>query len=385
MRLSTLIVIALLPLSSLKAQNINISIFNEKKINSVSINIKQGKYLLKNGKETLGEYKKGNIFHISKFVGELEIRDKRNFIGNFKKIEFISIAENGVLNVKPINPATESREYDDNLILQSVEKSMKIINKVDMEKYIASVIEAEGGNNAPAEYYKAQAVLIRTFTIKNLLKHAEEGFNLCDAVHCQAYKGRLSQNKVILNATISTAGIVLTDSESVVIMSPFHSNCGGETSTSGQVWQKDLPYLQSVKDPFCLKSSQATWTRSINRDEWIAYINNSKANRVNYENYNFTFQVPHRTKLVLINGIEINMRSVREFFHLKSAFFSVKDTGKEILITGKGYGHGVGMCQQGAIEMAGVGYTWLDIIHFYFWDIEIKDYRDLDLHRFKPE
>jgi len=385
MRLSFLTILAFLSIGISKSQSINISIFNGKDINSITVSIKQGKYLIKNGEETLGEYKKGNIFHISRFGDELEIRDKRNFIGNFKSIEIASTTGNGILSVKPINPIADAREYDDNLILLCIKRSLELINKVDMEKYIATVIEAEGGNSAPSEYYKAQAVLIRTFTIKNMLKHAEDGFNLCDEVHCQAYKGRLTLHNTILNAARSTSGKVLIDNNSVVIVSPFHSNCGGETSIAGQVWQKDLPYLHSIKDPFCLKSSQAIWTRDIDRSKWISHINNSVSNNVNYENYNFSFKVPHRTKLVAINGVEINLRSVRERFLLKSTFFSVEDTGKEIHITGRGYGHGVGMCQQGAMEMARVGYSWLDIIHFYYQDVKIADYRDLDLSQFRPE
>ncbi|MBA7628313.1 hypothetical protein ES703_35792 [subsurface metagenome] len=385
MRVSTFIILAFVCIQTQKAQNINISVFGEKEINSIVVNIKQGKYLLKKGKETLGEYKKGNIFHISRFGNELEIRDKRNFIGNFIEIELICTSGSGILNVKPVNPVAEGREYDDNLIMTCTDKQIRIINKLDLEKYIASVLEAEGGNHAPSEYYKAQAILIRTFAIKNMLKHAEEGFNLCDAVHCQAFKGRSTSNSLIQYATQSTSGKVLIDNESVVIMSPFHSNCGGETSTAGQVWLKDLPYLQSVKDPFCLRSSNASWAQSINRKDWINFINSSKSNTINYENYNFTFHSPHRTKFVLINGININLRTVRETFHLKSAFFSVKDTGEEIIISGRGYGHGVGMCQQGAMEMAAVGYTCLDILHFYFHDVKIADYHEIELHRFKPE
>lgn len=385
MRFSFLFISVFLLIGSSRSQSINISIFNEKDINSITVSIKQGKYLIKSGEETLGEYKKGSIFHISRFGDELEIRDKRSFIGNFKNIVIANATGNGILSVKPINPITDAREYDDDLVLSCIQRKLEIINKVDMEKYLATVIEAEGGNSAPSEYYKAQAVLIRTFTIKNMLKHAEDGFNLCDGVHCQAYKGRLTLHNAILNAAISTSGKVLTDKNSVVIVSPFHSNCGGETSSAGQVWQKDVPYLQSVKDPFCLRSSQATWTREIDRSMWISYINNSVSNNVDYKNYNFSFQVPHRTKRVVINGIEINLRSVRERFLLKSTFFSVEDTDKKILITGRGYGHGVGMCQQGAMEMANVGYSWLDILHFYFQDVNIVDYRNLDLSQFKPE
>ncbi len=369
----------------LAAQSIKVSIFNSKEINSFTVSIKQGRYLLKNGNETLGEYKKGSIFHVSRFGNTLEVRDKRNFIGNFQTVEFLNTDNEGILSVKPVNPAMEGNEYDDNLLVLCENNRMRIINKLDLEKYIAAVIEAEGGNNAPMEYYKAQAVLIRTFTIKNLYKHAEEGFDLCDEVHCQAYKSRCSQHPEIIEATRSTAGKVLCDQSDVLIMSPFHSNCGGMTSSAGMVWQKDLPYLVSVRDPFCTSSTQATWTHSVSREEWNTFIAGYTKNNIDYQRYNFSFNISSRTKFILIHGIELNMRTVREYFGLKSTFFSIVDTGDSILFKGKGYGHGVGMCQEGAMEMARVGYSWLDIIHFYFRDIKVVDYRDMELHRFQPE
>ena len=76
---------------------------------------------------------------------------------------------------------------------------------------------------------------------------------------------------------------------------------------------------------------------------------------------------------------------MRERFGLRSAYYALEDTGSEIIFKGKGYGHGVGMCQQGAMEMARVGYTWKDIIHFYFQAVQLRDYREMELHRFKPE
>jgi stage II sporulation protein D len=254
-----------------------------------------------------------------------------------------------------------------------------------MEKYIAAVIEAEGGNHAESEYYKAQAVLIRTFTIKNLLKHAEEGFNLCDEVHCQAYKGRLTQNPGILSTVKSTEGMVLIDKDSILIMSPFHSNCGGETSLAGLYWQKDLPYLKPVKDPFCVSASNADWKVNIEKEYWIKYIDGIKKSDLDFSQQDFSFTTPHRTKFVSINGLELNLREIREIYNLKSSFLSIEDTGDEIIFKGKGYGHGIGMCQQGAMEMARVGYTWLDIVNFYFHEIRIADYREMELHRFKPE
>ena len=384
MRIKIIIILSLFHVF-LSAQSIKVSLFNSKEINSFTVNIKQGKYLLKNGNETLGEYKKGSIFYVSRFGNTLEVRDKRNFIGNFKTVEFINTDYEGILDINPVNPAMKGNEYDDNLLVICENKRARLINKLDLEKYIAAVIEAEGGNSAPLEYYKAQAVLVRTFTIKNLYKHAEEGFDLCDEVHCQAYKGRCSQHPEIIEATRSTAGKVLCDQSDVLIMSPFHSNCGGMTSSAGMVWQKDLPYLVSVKDPFCTHSSQATWTHSVSREEWNTFIADYTKNNLDYRRYNFSFNIPSRTKFILIHGIDLNLRTVREYFGLKSAFFSVVDTGDSIVFNGKGYGHGVGMCQEGAMEMARVGYSWLDIVHFYFQNVKVIDYREMELHRFQPE
>ncbi len=384
LKLQILLVTLLMVVSS-AAQTIDISLLNTSELNSVTISIRQGRYRLKKGNETLGEYKKNAIFYVSRFGNSLQVRDKKNFIGNFKEIELAATDDEGILSIKPVNPVMDGANYDDNLIVRLDNNKMRLINRIAMEKYISAVIEAEGGNNAGVEYYKTQAVLIRTFTIKNLLKHAEEGFNLCDQVHCQAYKARSSQNQLIHTATIETAGMVVIDTDSVLIMSPFHSNCGGETSSSGLYWQKDLPYLESVKDPFCTHASHATWEVTIRRSQWLEFINQIKENSIDYSRQDFSFNIPHRTKFVSIHGLEINLRQVREQFALKSSYFSIDDRGDELIIKGRGYGHGIGMCQQGAIEMANVGYSWTDILHFYFHNISVADYREMELHRFQPE
>ncbi|MBN1598650.1 MAG: SpoIID/LytB domain-containing protein [Bacteroidales bacterium] len=382
MRIFTVFLVISFSYQSVNAQSIKISVLNSKEINAVTVSVKQGKYQLKVNGETLGEYRKGSIFHISRFGNSLQVRDKRNMIGDFGSIEFKGIDQENIISLKAINPIIEGMDYDDDFIISAGKNKIQLINKLDMENYIAAVIEAEGGNHAPLEYYKAQAVLIRTYTIKNMYKHGEEGFNLCDQVHCQAYKGRASNNAVILNAAVSTAGKVLINADSVMVMTPFHSNCGGETSAAGMVWQKDLPHLQSIKDPFCTKSTHSAWTLKVPKEQWLKFINEYQNDNIDYSKYNFTFKIQHRTKFVLINGVNLNMRTVRENFGLKSAFFSITDNEDQIIFNGKGYGHGVGMCQEGAIEMARVGYTWLDIIHFYFCDVEITDYRDLEISQF---
>jgi stage II sporulation protein D len=382
MRTFVVYFLVFLSAESLYSQSVKISIFNTLQITSITIDIKQGEYILKSGETTLGEYKKGGIFFITKKGNRLEIRDQQNLIGTFEHLEFSCTANAGIMILKPVNPLMDGAEYDDDIIIKSGADRILIFNKLDMEKYIAAVIEAEGGNHAPGEYYKAQAVLVRTYTIKNMFKHAEEDFNLCDDVHCQAYKGRSTQNADILEATRSTAGIVLIDQDSILVMSPFHSNCGGETSAAALVWQKDLPYLQQVNDPFCTQSLHANWSVKIPRTEWNSFISTYAAGKSYNPQGNYSFVTVHRVKSVKVNGIDISLRSVREKFNFKSAFFSLLDNGNEIVFTGHGYGHGAGMCQEGAMEMARVGYTWPDIIHFYFQHVRFADYRDMELHRY---
>jgi stage II sporulation protein D len=382
MRNFILIILTFLAIIPGKTQSIKISLLNDQLVNSLTIDIKQGTYFIRSGSETLGEYRKGSIFYITRFNDQIELRDKRNFVGNFTSLKFECPNGDGIINVKPVNPMIDSREYDDNLTLKCSNSRIWIINELDMEKYIAAVIEAEGGNNAPFEYYKAQAVLIRTFTIKNMFKHVEEGFNLCDQVHCQAYKARSSQHPEILKATLSTAGLVLIGKDSILIMSPFHSNCGGETSESGMVWQQSLPYLKPVIDPFCDQTNNARWSVVVPRNQWLKYISEANPGKVFYTEGNFSYKLTHRSKIVIVNNIELNLRNVRETFGLKSTFFSIADKGSEIEFYGKGFGHGVGMCQQGAMEMAHVGYTWLDIIHFYYQQVNLVDYREMKLERY---
>ena len=153
------------------------------------------------------------------------------------------------------------------------ENALRLINILDLEKYIPGTIEAEGGPNASAEFYKAQAVLSRTYAIRNFARHAHEGFNLCDAVHCQAFNGKSRMNPMIYRAVDETRNEILVDQEGKPIFTAFHANCGGITSSASMTWNRDLPYLISVHDPFCDASSRRDWKKMISRQEWNDYLN----------------------------------------------------------------------------------------------------------------
>ena len=360
------------------SQTIQISLFNSKNINAYTLSVRQGKYLLECDGEKLAEYKKNSIFFINRKSDRIEVRDKNSQIGVFKQVNFVNLDENCVLLLRGVNPTTKSREYTDALNFNVLDSKLKAINHLDLEKYIAAVIEAEGGTSAPLEYYKAQAVLVRTYTIKSIYKHAEEGFNLCDEVHCQAYHGRSARNPEIYIATRATTGQVLIDSDSILCMTPFHSNCGGQTSAAGIYWQSDLPYLQGVSDPFCTELRNARWEKQVSVTDWYGFLRlKGIANPEKHTN----FQLKTRQKYYSEKN-NITLRNIREHFHLRSTLFSIETKGSNLIFKGKGYGHGIGMCQIGAMEMARVKFTYIDILHFYFQKVQITDFREMDLNRY---
>lgn len=366
-------------LNNLTAQTIQVSLFNSRNVNAYTLSVRHGKYLIKGNDEIMGEYKKNSIFFINRIGDKIEIRDKNAQIGVFKEVTISPRDENSVVALRGVNPTTPSREYTDELTFTASGGKLKAINNVDLEKYIAAVIEAEGGAYAPLEYYKAQGILVRTYTIKSIYKHAEEGFNLCDEVHCQAYHGRSAHNPEIYKATKATAGLVLVDiADTVMAMTPFHSSCGGHTSPAGIYWQKDLPYLKGIEDPFCTESRNAYWEKTIPTKEWNQFLRSKGVSNLSQ------FQHFHSEERVqyFSQAHNIKMRDIRTAFKLKSTFFNVEPIENGVVIKGKGYGHGIGMCQLGAMEMARVGLTYMDILHFYFQNVLITDYSEMDLTRY---
>ena len=86
---------------------------------------------------------------------------------------------------------------------------------------------------------------------------------------------------------------------------------------------------------------------------------------------NFNFAQPHRTRDLELKNIKIPLKDIRTDFNFKSTFFSIEDAGDVLIFKGKGFGHGIGLCQEGAIRMAKTGYSYSEIIHYYFFEVNI--------------
>jgi stage II sporulation protein D len=243
--------------------------------------------------------------------------------------------------------------------------TLMMINNCSTDQYIAGVIRAEGGAGQKPEYYKTQAVLARTYLYKYFDKHISDRYNLCDDTHCQAFNG-ITADPAIVAAAKTTSNLVILDRDSLLIISAFHSNCGGETSTSEDVWLTNQPYLKKVIDPYCINSRNAKWQKSYSPDSWISYLKKSgvAGNTDDLSTYNFM----QKTRLAEYSTgqFTIPLRILRSDMNLRSSFFSVVFIGDSFVLNGRGYGHGVGLCQEGAMVMAGQGFDFKQIIDFYY-------------------
>ena len=322
-----------------------------------------------------------SLFQLSVMNDSIHLRSMENDYGNFFSIQFVG-DDSSSMRMRCLNPRQRGHQYQNNFTITIQNHELKIVNQVDLENYVAGVVEAEVGSKQSVEYYKVQAIICRTYALSNLRRHEEENFNLCDNVHCQAYKGNNGLNREISAATFLTKNLVLVDKKSELITTAFHSNCGGQTCNSEDVWGLQKAYLRSVKDTFCLRQRNAQWTKLIPKAAWMEYLTlNCSSCSSDSTWLCCDFKQEQRKIFMLIKNTQIPVKNIRSDFKLKSSFFSLMEQNDSVVFIGRGYGHGVGLCQEGAIQMAKAGLQYIYILHYYYKDIDIINLNQL--HFFK--
>lgn len=356
---------------------VRISLFYGKDCESVILRTYDHHYnLVLNGQRPL-TLKQGEILFICR-AGDKVAVNRINQPGYLAdSIQVLSRTDSGFVNLLNQQLKNNNGDYNGDLTFSSSLGKLKIVNTLGMDDYIAGVVQAEGGYKGHPEYFKTQAVIARTYAYLHMGRHAEEGYDLCDDVHCQVYHGR-SVTSLINAAVKSTKDQVITDSDSALILTPFHSNCGGETVSSENVWLTSSPYLVSVFDPYCAFSRNAEWEKSISRSDWLDYLEEKSGNSIN-PSEELTFTQKSRIHFYRQGEIEIPLNVVRSDWNLRSTFFSISDDGDTLHLSGRGYGHGVGLCQEGAMVMATRGFNYKQILNFYYNKVYILNIKDVKL------
>lgn len=386
MRISLIIAFLLFVGKYYSGEKIRVGLYYVSTVKTVEISSDLGEYVLYGDSTILDTLKNDFDIQVYTYGDKVKAKVDGSTIGEFGKIVLKHLKDSSGFKIRSLTHNSKYRYYWEDVEVSMGKGKLKIVNIVDLENYLPGVVESESGSGEGLEYYKIQATISRTYALKHANRHLEEGFQLCDHTHCQVYRKRSKKNPLIPEAVKQTEGMVIVDSDINLITSAFYSNCGGQTNNSEDVWSKALPYLRSVKDPFCKGEPHYYWKKTISKDRWLKYVKSKmpsyfKSRGEYTDTFNLEFSQSKRRVYYANPGFSIPLKDIRSDFKLRSTYFSIKDEGDKILLKGRGFGHGVGVCQEGAMRMAELGFSHLEILKFYYSDIHLIHLDDLEFFR----
>ena len=263
------------------------------------------------------------------------------------------------------------------------------IENVPIEEYVVGVLASEMPADFEMEALKAQSLAARTYIVRQMLSgqnvSTPEGANVTDTVTHQVYKNKQELKEVwgkdydwkiekISKAVAETQGQILTY-DGTPIDASFFSTSNGFTENSEDYWPNEIAYLKSVPSPWDTKSEKFSDQKVISvadfeKDLGISLGDSSDIGKVKSRTES------NRVATVEFGNKEFSGREIREILGLRSTDFNWERKGNQIVISTKGYGHGVGMSQYGANGMAEEGKSYKDIVTHYYQGIEIASADD---------
>lgn len=295
--------------------------------------------------------------------------------GNFGSTGYLIMpqGEDGVVGVN-------GKLYRGSLLVNANVKTpdnFNVINVLDVEDYLLSVVPSEMPSSWPLEALKAQAIAARSYAISNIGKNGSQGFDVRPTIEDQVYSGVQSEQESSNQAVAETRGLVLYHCDKVVTAF-FHSTSGGCTETAENVWSRPVPYLKSVPD-YDDGSPLFTWTRTVSVGQLEAALARTKRDvggllailPVSRGNSS-------RVKMLLVTGTRgttyITGEQIRGMLSLPSSCFNVGHASEAYVFAGRGFGHGLGLSQYGAKGLAEQGYNAPNILSHYFKDVTLKPF-----------
>lgn len=286
-----------------------------------------------------------------------------------------------VLTIRPSDKsdgglALDGRRYRGSLELRHRGAGLTAVNIVPVDDYLLSVVPEEMPTDWPAEALKAQSVAARSFALKSRGRHAAEGYDLCTTTHCQLYKGIASEKTASTAAVRATRGEVLTYGGQP-IEALFHTDSGGMTESSEDVWGNPIPYLRAVRDT---PLGTMPWTKTVSTADLEKKLaakghNIGRLRAIELSPLAVGHAAKDRTasgrvRAMTVMGtkgsVTLSGTAWRSLLGLKSTLFSAKLTKDTVTFTGFGAGHGLGISQWGAKRLAETGKSYADILHHYY-------------------
>ncbi|MFB6257372.1 MAG: SpoIID/LytB domain-containing protein [Flavobacteriales bacterium] len=362
-----------------------IGLFYGEKVPELEFSVNEGRYRVYAAGKPFGVFTAGDGLKCEHSeAGKMRIQGSSGKSLLCEKVRIERSSPEGNFRLKKTHPYPADRLYPGELTVQAKQERIQVINRVAMEKYLSGVVLAEAGKDHHPEFYKVQAVICRTYALHNLRKFKEQGIHLCDKVACQVYEGMNRVEPRIDSAVKATEGIILVDEEIRLITAAYHSNSGGRTAASEDAWSKALPYLRPVDDPFSKGGKHYRWKKVLPKKEWLNYLEREFAYPVEkpwYKERATSFCPKERRRDLLPFRDSVSLQKIRRDLNLNSTFFHISERNDSVVFRGKGFGHGVGLSQEGAMRMAELGIPYDEIIHYYYQGVHLVKIKALDFFR----
>ena len=271
------------------------------------------------------------------------------------------------------------------LVVKAEGNTLKVFLTLPMEDYVTAALAGESGNFQHQESLKAMAVAVRSYAAHFRQRHASEDFDFCDSTHCQTlnFKGISPQIRAAVEAT---RGEMLWYQGSPAATF-YHQNCGGTLAAAKETWH-DLraPYLKQQTDPYCVRGVPLPWKAQLSRPQletalraqgltvppvWdrVEIVSRTPSGRVLKLAFRGTKEpsaAADPPQFISASSLRFAIGRSLGWNQVRSDLYDVETTGDSVIFSGRGAGHGVGLCQAGAEEMAKEGKNYRQILEFYY-------------------
>jgi len=285
----------------------------------------------------------------------------------------------GVVASAPVRVTVNGKGYRALVEVSAADKGLLVVNELPLEEYLIGLINCEISSAWPMEAVKAQAVIARSYAVYQMQARRGAPYQLESSVMDQVYEGSDVEDSRAARGVQETAGEVLTF-DGRTIQAFYHSNCAGHTESSKNVWGTQVSYLQGVPCRYCEEENPIKWELNLPLKKvetqlraaggQVSGIRDVKVRGRNESGRVQEVVVESARGRATVPGVAF--RKALGYGVVKSTNFELRVSGDDLLVSGSGSGHGVGLCQWGAKGRANEGFDYREILSYYYPGVKLS-------------
>lgn len=253
-----------------------------------------------------------------------------------------------------------------NIVVKKANQKFDLISQFEFDHYLAGVVANEMPTKWPMEALNTQAIVARSFALARIHERQDQVFHLDADQMDQVFQS--SENPRALQAVRNTENVVLKNQNGEILKAFFHADCGGQTVPAPQVWPGEYDAGTAI-DSWCQARKSNQWSYEISEQDFLKSIQKKQVSEINEGEF---FQ--QKIQTVLVDRVSFSIQQLRQIFgfsKIKNSPEIVQFSDGKIVLSGKGFGHGAGLCQWGTLEQAKRGFTSIQILKHYYPKAEI--------------